>query len=128
MDAKSPNGNFYEYIGTYVDDMCLVMKNPQEFLEKLESKPYKFKLKGSGPLTFHLGCEFSRDSSGSLCMDPGTYIDKMECAYEQLFHHKPSQKVTSPLEKGDHPELDASPFLDETDTMVMVYQSLIGAM
>jgi len=123
---KCPNGNFYEYIGTYVDDLCLVMKNPQEFLDALKKKPYSFKLKGSGPLTFHLGCGFSRDSSGTLCMDPGKYIDKMELAYEQLFHHKPSQKVTSPLEKGDHPELDTSSFLDEEDTMV--YQSLIGAM
>ena len=58
-------------------------------------------------------------------MDPGKYIDKMKSSYEQLFHHKPSQKITSLLEKGDHPELDTSSFLDETDTMV--YQSLIGA-
>ena len=100
---KCPNGNFYEYIGTYVDDLCLVMKNPQEFLKKLESKPYEFKLKGSDPLTFHFGCGFSRDSSGILCMAPDKYIDKMECAYEQLFQHKPSQKVTSSLEKGEHP-------------------------
>ena len=33
----------------------------------LESAPYNFKLKGSGPLSFHLGCGFSRDSSGTLC-------------------------------------------------------------
>jgi len=43
-----------------------------------------------------------------------------------LFHCKPSQKVTSPLEKGDHPELDTSAFLDTDKTMI--YQSLIGAM
>ena len=122
----SSNGLFYEYIGTYVDDLCLVMENPQEFLTKLESAPYNFKLKGSGPLSFHLGCGFSRDSSGTLCMDPGKYVEKMECSYQQLFHCKPCQKVMSPLEKGDHPELDTTAFLDTEETMI--YQSLIGAM
>ena len=106
------NGLFYEYIGTYVDDLCLVMENPQEFLTKLERALYNFKLKGSGLLSFHLGCGFSRDSSGTLCMDPEKYVDKMECSYEHLFHCKPCQKVTLPLKKGDHPELDTSKFLD----------------
>ena len=122
----SANGLFYEYIGTYVDDLCLVMENPQDFLMKLESAPYNFKLKGCGPLSFHLGCGFSHDSSGTLCMDPGKYIDKMECSYEQLFHCKPCQKVTSPLDKGDHLELDASKFLDTDETMI--HQLLIEAM
>jgi len=59
-------------------------------------------------------------------MDPGKYVDKMECSYEQLFHCKPCQKVTSPLEKGDHPEIDTSKFLETDETMI--YQSLIGSM
>jgi len=59
-------------------------------------------------------------------MDPGKYVEKMECSYQQLFHCKPCQKVTSPLEKGDHSELDTTAFLDTDETMI--YQSLIGAM
>jgi hypothetical protein len=47
-------------------------------------------------------------------------------SYEQFFGSKPSQKFTSPLEKGDHPEIDTSKFLDSTETQQ--YQSLIGAM
>ena len=46
--------------------------------------------------------------------------------YQQLFGVKPSTKALSPLEKGDHPEVDDSDFLDEADTQV--YQSLIGAL
>ena len=32
--------------------------------------------------------------------------------YEQMFGAKPKHNVTSPLEKGDHPELDTSDLLD----------------
>jgi hypothetical protein len=42
------------------------------------------------------------------------------------FRSKPSQKYSSPVDKGDHPELDTSEFLDETETQR--YQSLIGAL
>jgi len=44
----------YEYIAVYVDDLALGMKDPQTFLTTLEAK-HKFKLKGSGPINFHLG-------------------------------------------------------------------------
>ena len=48
----------------------------------------------------------------------------MLATYESLFGEKPRQ-VTSPLEKGDHPELDTSELLGPKD--VRIYQSLIGA-
>ena len=120
------NGDIYEYIATYVDDLCLVMKDPISFLKILQSDPYSFKLKGSGPMSFHLGCGFNRDENGVLCMDPLKYIEKMAQAYEQLFGIKLGTKPRSPLEEGDHPELDTSEFLDDEDTQK--YQSLIGSM
>ena len=43
-----------------------------------------------------------------------------------MFGQKPKLTVTSPLEKGDHPELDTSDELDIED--IKKYQSLIGAM
>ena len=39
---------------------------------------------------------------------------------------KPSAKMYSPLEKGDHPELDCSELLNAND--IQHYQSLIGSM
>ena len=116
----------YEYVATYVDDLCLVMKNPEEFLSILQSEPYSFKLKGSGPMSFHLGCGFDRDSTGVLRMDPRKYIDKMVQAYEQLYGTKPTATAQSPLIENDHPELDTSEFLDKEG--IQQYQTLIGSL
>jgi len=46
--------------------------------------------------------------------------------YVRLFGTKPSTKSLSPLEKGDHPEIDDSKFLDKEGTQT--YQSLVGAL
>ena len=46
--------------------------------------------------------------------------------YLQLFGSKPSTKSLSPLEKGDHPKVDDSEFLNVQDSQM--YQSLAGAM
>ena len=50
----------------------------------------------------------------------------MVSLYKQMFGHAPKTTAQSPLEKGDHPELDDTDFLDEEWTQK--YQSLIGAM
>ena len=104
------NEDLWEYVCSYVDDLCLVMKNPEQFLSKPQSNLYSFKLKGSGPLNFHLGCGFGRDPDGTLYMDPKRFIEKMINGYEQMFSEKPKTKPQSPLEEGDHPELDTSGF------------------
>jgi hypothetical protein len=53
-------GNLYEYIAVYVDNLAIAMKDPKEFTDVVEAK-HKFKLKGTGPITFHLGVDFTRD-------------------------------------------------------------------
>ena len=113
----------YEYIGTYVDDPCIVSKHPLRITEHLE-KHYKFKLKGTGPISFHLGCNFERDKDGTLIMRPTKFIERMVETYTQLFGEKPKPYV-SPLEPGDHPEIDTSEFCDDKQTRI--YQSLIGS-
>ena len=57
-------------------------------------------------------------------MDPGKYIGRMMKAYKQHFGVKPDMKHRSPLQKGDHPELDTTLFLNKDD--IEIYQSLIG--
>jgi len=116
----------WEYVATFVDDLCIVMRNPNEFLEIFKSNPYNFKLKGAGPLSFHLGCGFEQDADGILCMDPKKYISKMEDLFKQLFSCMPNKKYRLPLEDGNHPELDTSKFLAEDD--IQKYQSLVGDM
>ena len=54
------NNGLYEYIAVYVDDLLIAARNPSEIIEVLKEK-YKFKLKGVGPLTYHLGCDYFRD-------------------------------------------------------------------
>jgi hypothetical protein len=40
------NSNLYEYVATYVDDLCLGMLDPKSFTDTLQKK-YNFKLKGN---------------------------------------------------------------------------------
>jgi hypothetical protein len=119
------NGDIYEYIAVYVDDLAIAAKDPKAITDLLMEK-HKFKLKGTGPISFHLGCDFFRDSDGVMCMAPKKYIEKMISTYEQMFGEKPRTCYSSPLEKGDHPEIDTSELLDESG--IQQYQSLIGAM
>jgi len=118
-------GDHYEYIAVYVDDLAIASKTPKEITDDLMTK-YKFKLKGTGPIEFHLGCDFYRDEDGTLCFGPKKYIEKMEDAFVRMFGKKPKTNVTSPLEKNDHPKLDESELLDDDGTAR--FQSLIGQM
>jgi hypothetical protein len=43
-----------------------------------------------------------------------------------MFNENPPSKANSPLDSNDHPEVDASEFLDEE--CIQQYQSLIGSM
>lgn len=115
----------YEMIAVYVDDLAFGMKDPKKFLSVLENK-YQFKLKGSGSISFHLGCDFERDTDGTLCMVPKQYINRLVSQYERMFGCKPKTNVSSPIEKGDHPETDTTDLLDAEG--IQQYQSLIGSL
>ena len=121
---KCPTSDHYKYIATYVDDLAIIMKDPQSLIDQLKAVPYNFKMKVLRPLNFHLGCGFSCDNNGSLYMDPGKYIEQMIETYKQHCGVKPDMKYRSPRQKGEHPELDTTPSLDEEGTEI--YQSLIG--
>jgi Reverse transcriptase (RNA-dependent DNA polymerase) len=83
------NGDAYEYIGVYVDDLAIIAKDPREIVDVLEWK-YKFKLKGTGPISFHLGMGFFHDEEGVLCLSPKHYIKWMISTYVTLFGVKTS--------------------------------------
>jgi Reverse transcriptase (RNA-dependent DNA polymerase) len=98
--------NQYEYIAVFVDDLAIATKNLKEFTDVLENKQ-KFKLKGTGPIAFHLGMDCTRDDDGTLCISPMKYIEKLIKNYKKSFGIKPTE-FASPFKKGDHPELDTS--------------------
>jgi hypothetical protein len=45
------------------------MKDPKELIDILE-KQHKFKLKETGPISFHLWMDFTRDEDNTLCISP----------------------------------------------------------
>jgi hypothetical protein len=62
-----------------------------------------------------------------MCMSPRTYIlVKMINSYELMFGENKPKEYTSPLESGDHPELDTTELLGLEG--IQQYQSLIGSM
>ena len=67
------DGDCYEYVAVYMDDLALAMEDCKAFCEVLIKK-YKFKLKGEGPLCYHLGCDYEREPDGVLCATPKKYI------------------------------------------------------
>ena len=117
-----PGGTCYEYIAVYVDDLATAAKDPQAFCNELK-KRYNLKLKGVGPLEYHLGCTYKKDPDGTLAADPRRYVNKILESYERMFKEKP-RKSRPPLEGGDHPELDTPELCDEHQTKQ--FQPLIG--
>ena len=114
----------WEYICVYVDDLLAVMEDPKEFFDTLINT-YKYKLKGVGPIHYHLGADFRRDQEGTLYMSPKTYIQRFLENYSRTFGEMP-KKYSSPMEKNDSPELDDSALLEPDD--IKKYQSIIGAL
>ena len=49
-------------VATYVDNLCIIMEDPEVFLSQLLLAPYNFKVKGLGEVTFH--------SVDVVCMNP----------------------------------------------------------
>jgi hypothetical protein len=117
-------GDHYEYIAVYVDDLLIASRSPKDIVDALIKK-HKFKLKGTGPTEFHLGCDFTRNQHGTLCLQPKKYIEKLLENYKRIYGTYP-KVARSPLLENDHPELDTSELLDEDGQKI--YQSLIGAL
>jgi Reverse transcriptase (RNA-dependent DNA polymerase) len=118
------NNGLYEYIAVYVDDLLIAARDPGEIKRTLENA-HKFKLKGVGPLTYDLGCDYFCDKDGTLCYGPRKYIVKILDQFENMFGCKPKE-YTSPLEKGDHPEIDNTEELDEEG--IKKFQTMIGCL
>ena len=117
-------GDHYEYVAVYVDNLAIASKAPKSITDCLMQE-HKFKLKGTGPIAFHLGCDFYRDKDGVQCYAPLKYIQKIIDNFTCIFGQRPHQVLT-PLVKGDHPELDTSELLGTDD--IKIYQSLIGCL
>ena len=115
--------NHYEYIAIYVDDLLIAMKEPKTFIDILKSK-YKLKIKGDGPLTYHLGCDYTTDPDGTLLATPRKYINKILDSFSKMYPDEKYINIKSPLDKNDHPELDNTELVDHKE--IQKYMSMIG--
>ena len=120
-----PGGTCYEYIAVYVDDLAIAAKDPIAFCNELKEK-YNLKLKGVGPLEYHLGCTYKKDPDGTLAADPRRYINKILESYERMFKEK-QRKSRPPLEGGDHPELHTPELCDEHQTNQEPWTEIVHA-
>ena len=107
----------------YVDDLCIVAHDPKEIINTLKSK-YNLKVKGDGPLTYHLGADYFQDPDVKLVSQPKKYIEILKETYVRLFNPEPSKGLKTPLEKDDHPELDTSEILEGHE--VNHYLTMVG--
>jgi hypothetical protein len=88
------NGECYEYIAVYVDDLAVAMKDPKTFMDQLRND-YGFKLKGVGPLEHHLGTSYGCDPDGTLYGSAHQYIEKMVDSYTTTLF--PGEKLNTKL-------------------------------
>ena len=79
-----------------MDDLAIYMKDPQAFCATLKEQ-YKLKLKGVGPISYHLGCSYTRDEDGTLVPDPRKYVGKIFESYIQMFGEKTKNEVSPPI-------------------------------
>ena len=67
------SNGLWGYILVYVDNLHFVMRDSKAIITLLKEK-YKYKLKGTCSISYHLGCDFFRDDEDVLCMTPKKYI------------------------------------------------------
>ena len=56
--------NNNEYIAIYVNNLLIASEKPQQLILDLKEK-FKLKIKGDGPLEYHLGCDYKPDKDGT---------------------------------------------------------------
>ena len=95
----------YEYVATYVDDLCIAAQNPGKIIETIK-EDYKLKVKGDGLLSHHLGADYTRDKDKTLVCQPKKYIDRQVDLHHSMFKQNPPKNIRILLDKNDHPEID----------------------
>ena len=119
----------YEYVATYVDDLCIVEQNPGKIIQTLK-EDYKLKVKHDGPLRHHLGTDYIRDKDKTRVCQPKKYSDRLVDSYHSMFKQEPPKNMRTPLDKNDHTELDDTELLTGKSiqhyfTMVVQLQWLV---
>ena len=113
----------YEYIATYVDDLCIAAQDPGQIIQIVKEDD-KLMVKGDGPLSHHMGVDYTRDKDKPLVCQPKKYIDRLLESYQPIFKQDLPKNMRPPLDKNDHPELDDTELL--TGESIQYYLTMIG--
>jgi Reverse transcriptase (RNA-dependent DNA polymerase) len=116
------NGQCYEYVCCYVDDLIAIMKDPKAFINELEKIGFGLNGVTDTPEVFLGGC-MGRDSDGTLHWGAKRYISRSMEAYKQIMGSKPVT-CTIPLLDKSQPKMDSTVEHDRKGRAK--YQSLIG--
>ena len=103
-----------EYVAGYVDDLLINMKEPKTFGDLIKTK-FSFRLKEDSQIDFHLGLSYTRDSDGTLVLQPKKCIKMMMESYKNMFWRLLKQIIRA-LELDDHPEIDDLTLCDMDET------------
>jgi hypothetical protein len=114
-------GSHHEFVCVCVDDLAVMMKDPNAFFEELRQR--KCKLKGVGDISYHLGGDFCRDPDGTLAWGAKTHCKRVVNQCESIFG-SPPKECTSPIDEDDHPELDIPAKANSEE--IKQHQTLIG--
>ena len=85
----------YEYLATDVDDLCIAAQDPGKIIQTLK-EDYKLKARGDGPLSQHLGTDYTRDKDDTLVCQPKKYIHRLIESYHSMFMQDPPQNMRTP--------------------------------
>jgi hypothetical protein len=118
---KHKDGKSYEYVCTHVDDFQIASKDPTEIMKQIQDI-YLVKPDSIGPPDYYLGNDYKKDDKGRYAIGCKKYIKESLRRVQAKFGNIPKQSV--PMANDDHPEMDASPLLD--DDGHRDYQMLMG--
>ena len=90
--------NLFEYIAVKVDDLYIAAQDLNEIINILKSK-YKLKVKGDGPLTYHLGTDYYQDLDVTMVSQPKKYSEKLKETYVRLLIQNHLKILKHPLRK-----------------------------
>jgi hypothetical protein len=108
------NGDHYEYVACYVDDVLAISRNPMAIINILKDD---YVLKGIGIPEYYLGGnvdelgdEWSKDGI-EWALSARTYVENVVGKLETLYSHE-FRRFKTPMAETYHPELDSTPLVD----------------
>ena len=114
------DGDHYEYIATYVDDLIIISKNPEKYMDTIK-KIYPVRNEEESP-TYYLGNNLQVRENRTIKVSSEKYI--LEILRKHEATHGQLRKEKVPSVPNDHPEEDDSPYLNSDG--ITEFQSIIG--